>query len=218
MGFLGWDWGGSGKTKGKDTEVNEQVSDGNVGGEDINRSIGEDKDGKFKEKLSLKLSSLKDEDRSRVGVCEEADNEVKGAYEVQGVGLKVSHEALGILQSFIHDVGLNPDEEAVHTLSAQLGLPKHTIRSFFNSQDHRQTQGHDQLQIQKHSWENQRGCSVRRTEEHGEAGDDKTETEQRAEEGRQTGTNDLREINTLNGFDVSTQTIPPMKEEHRGYI
>uniref|UniRef100_A0AAQ4P1U3 SATB homeobox 1a n=1 Tax=Gasterosteus aculeatus aculeatus TaxID=481459 RepID=A0AAQ4P1U3_GASAC len=47
-----------------------------------------------------------------------------------------SREALGILQSFVQDVGLDPDEEAVHTLSAQLGLPKHTIRRFFNSQDH----------------------------------------------------------------------------------
>lgn len=40
---------------------------------------------------------------------------------------KISLEALGILQSFIHDVGLYPDQEAIHTLSAQLDLPKHTI-------------------------------------------------------------------------------------------
>ncbi|XP_050606653.1 DNA-binding protein SATB2 isoform X1 [Macaca thibetana thibetana] len=47
---------------------------------------------------------------------------------------KISLEALGILQSFIHDVGLYPDQEAIHTLSAQLDLPKHTIIKFFQNQ------------------------------------------------------------------------------------
>ncbi|KAK2845031.1 hypothetical protein Q5P01_011690 [Channa striata] len=47
---------------------------------------------------------------------------------------KISLEALGILQSFIQDVGLYPDEEAIHTLSAQLDLPKLTIIKFFQSQ------------------------------------------------------------------------------------
>ncbi|XP_070968633.1 LOW QUALITY PROTEIN: DNA-binding protein SATB1-like [Oncorhynchus clarkii lewisi] len=62
-----------------------------------------------------------------------------------GEGFRVSREAQGILQSFIQDVGLNPDEEAVHTLSAQLGLPKHTILSFFHSQHHSYThQNHRQ--------------------------------------------------------------------------
>nr|XP_029514610.1 DNA-binding protein SATB1-like [Oncorhynchus nerka]XP_029514611.1 DNA-binding protein SATB1-like [Oncorhynchus nerka] len=62
-----------------------------------------------------------------------------------GEGFRVSREAHGILQSFIQDVGLNPDEEAVHTLSAQLGLPKHTILSFFHSQHHSYThQNHRQ--------------------------------------------------------------------------
>ncbi|KAK6327800.1 hypothetical protein J4Q44_G00034460 [Coregonus suidteri] len=62
-----------------------------------------------------------------------------------GEGFWVSREAQGILQSFIQDVGLNPDEEAVHTLSAQLGLPKHTILSFFHSQHHSYThQNHRQ--------------------------------------------------------------------------
>ncbi|XP_055019654.1 DNA-binding protein SATB1 [Boleophthalmus pectinirostris] len=49
-------------------------------------------------------------------------------------GAKISLEALGILQSFIQDVGLYPDEEAVHTLSAQLDLPKLTIIKFFQNQ------------------------------------------------------------------------------------
>nr|XP_046181688.1 DNA-binding protein SATB1-like [Oncorhynchus gorbuscha] len=62
-----------------------------------------------------------------------------------GEGFRVSREAQGILQSFIQDVGLNPDKEAVHTLSAQLGLPKHTILSFFHSQHHSYThQNHRQ--------------------------------------------------------------------------
>lgn len=47
---------------------------------------------------------------------------------------RISMEALGILQSFIQDVGLYPDEEAIHTLSAQLDLPKHTIIKFFQNQ------------------------------------------------------------------------------------
>lgn len=59
--------------------------------------------------------------------------EVRGAEE----GCRVSREALGILQSFVQDVGLHPDEEALHTLSAQLDLPKQAILSFFHSHDHR---------------------------------------------------------------------------------
>ena len=47
---------------------------------------------------------------------------------------RISLEALGILQSFIGDVGLYPDQEAIHTLSAQLDLPKHTIVKFFQNQ------------------------------------------------------------------------------------
>lgn len=47
---------------------------------------------------------------------------------------RISLEALGILQSFIGDVGLYPDQEAIHTLSAQLDLPKHTVVKFFQNQ------------------------------------------------------------------------------------
>ena len=47
---------------------------------------------------------------------------------------KISLEALGIVQSFIQDVGLYPDEEAIHTLSAQLDLPNQTIIKFFQNQ------------------------------------------------------------------------------------
>uniref|UniRef100_UPI0037E84180 DNA-binding protein SATB2-like n=1 Tax=Semicossyphus pulcher TaxID=241346 RepID=UPI0037E84180 len=47
---------------------------------------------------------------------------------------RISLEALQILQSFIGDVGLYPDQEAIQTLSAQLDLPKHTIIMFFQNQ------------------------------------------------------------------------------------
>lgn len=62
---------------------------------------------------------------------------------------KISLEALGTLQSFIGDVGLYPDQEAIHTLSAQLDLPKHTIVRFFQNQrynvkHHSQTREDDQ--------------------------------------------------------------------------
>ncbi|KAF7657137.1 hypothetical protein LDENG_00031030 [Lucifuga dentata] len=57
-----------------------------------------------------------------------------GSIKVRTGGGKISLEALGILQSFIQDVGLYPDEEAIHTLSAQLDLPKLTIIKFFQNQ------------------------------------------------------------------------------------
>ncbi|XP_036414322.1 DNA-binding protein SATB1 isoform X5 [Colossoma macropomum] len=60
----------------------------------------------------------------------EDEGQVKGRQQ----GSRISLEALGILQSFIQDVGLYPDEEAIHTLSAQLDLPKHTIIKFFQNQ------------------------------------------------------------------------------------
>ncbi|KAF7691999.1 DNA-binding protein SATB1 isoform X3 [Silurus meridionalis] len=47
---------------------------------------------------------------------------------------RISLEALGILQSFVQDVGPYPDDEAVHTLSAQLDLPRQTIIKFFQNQ------------------------------------------------------------------------------------
>lgn len=50
------------------------------------------------------------------------------------VASQISLKALGILQSFIQDVGLYPDQEAIYTLSAQLDLPKHTIIKFFQNQ------------------------------------------------------------------------------------
>ncbi|XP_019896952.2 DNA-binding protein SATB1 isoform X5 [Esox lucius] len=57
-----------------------------------------------------------------------------GGAKARSGGGKISLEALGILQSFIQDVGMYPDEEAIHTLSAQLDLPKLTIIKFFQNQ------------------------------------------------------------------------------------
>ncbi|CAM9304556.1 unnamed protein product, partial [Lampetra planeri] len=185
------DWGGLGRKRCKNTEgIGELVSGGNVDLEGKYGSFGEGEEGNSKETLFTKWTSVKDEDCGRLSVCAEAFNEVKG--QSQGVGLKVSHEALRILQSFIQDVGLNPDEEAVHTLSAQLGLPKLTIRSFFNSQDHR---GHDQTQrhrlSQRHRQDNQHGCTDEspggRTDKQEQGVVDKIGTEQKVEEGSNQG-------------------------------
>uniref|UniRef100_A0A672GBL3 SATB homeobox 1a n=1 Tax=Salarias fasciatus TaxID=181472 RepID=A0A672GBL3_SALFA len=136
--------------------------------------------------------------------------------EGQAEGLSVSSDALVILQSFIQDVGLNPDEEAVHTLSAQLGLPKHTIRSFFNSQHHGRSQEYSQSPKR---CRNQLGCTkpsqADMTAEMKEEGDGKTETERREEP---TGRNEASEITVLKEVNVGTQTFLPMKEEQESYI
>ncbi|XDV34243.1 hypothetical protein PO909_004421 [Leuciscus waleckii] len=47
-------------------------------------------------------------------------------------GRSLPPEAHAILQSFIQEVGLHPDQEAIHTLSAQLGVAKEAVLSFFN--------------------------------------------------------------------------------------
>ncbi|XP_008294967.1 DNA-binding protein SATB1a [Stegastes partitus] len=220
-GSLGGDWGCTGRLRDNSTESGEQVRDGNVAKEGMDDITGDNKKGKVKEKLSVKWPSVKNEDHGGVGVCSGADHN-GGRDEVRGEGLNVSSEALGILQSFIQDVGLNPDEEAVHTLSAQLGLPKHTIRSFFNSQYRGQIQ--DRSWSPKHSQDNQHGCTDPNpsqadatTQELEEEGDEKTETEQKEEE-KQTGRNETSEVTVLKELDVGTQTLPPMKEEQESHI
>uniref|UniRef100_A0A7N8YEG6 SATB homeobox 1a n=1 Tax=Mastacembelus armatus TaxID=205130 RepID=A0A7N8YEG6_9TELE len=181
-----------------------------------------------KEKLSVKWLSRRNKTRDQAGVCSEEDD-VKAGDEVFGEGLKVSHEALGILQSFIQDVGLNPDEEAIHTLSAQLGLPKHIICKFFNSQDQGQDEEYNQFQHQrqrpKYSKDSQHGCPTPNlfeadmsTEEHEEQSDANTDTEQKQEEQMQNRRNEASEIAVLKESDAGTQTVPPMKEEQENYI
>uniref|UniRef100_A0A7N8WWL6 SATB homeobox 1a n=1 Tax=Mastacembelus armatus TaxID=205130 RepID=A0A7N8WWL6_9TELE len=161
--------------------------------------------------------------------CTASTAESEVGDEVFGEGLKVSHEALGILQSFIQDVGLNPDEEAIHTLSAQLGLPKHIICKFFNSQDQGQDEEYNQFQHQrqrpKYSKDSQHGCPTPNlfeadmsTEEHEEQSDANTDTEQKQEEQMQNRRNEASEIAVLKESDAGTQTVPPMKEEQENYI
>lgn len=217
---LGGDWGSTGRVRDKCTESKEVIRDGNVGEEETNETTGDSKEGRFKEKLVVKWPGVRDDDQSRVTVCSEADNQVQSGDEVRGEGLRVSHEALVILQSFIHDVGLNPDEEAVHTLSAQLGLPKHTIRTFFNSQGHEQHQ-HNSL-ISKHKQDKHDDCpepslSQRDTTAEQEVeGDGKLETKEK-KVGKQPG-KEVSQITFLKESDVGTQTVPPLKEEQESYI
>ncbi|XP_034455226.1 DNA-binding protein SATB1a isoform X1 [Hippoglossus hippoglossus] len=226
-GSLGGDWGGSGRSR--DTEGKEQAMDGSAGEEGTDEITRDSQEGKVKDKLSVKWPNVKNESQGRARVCSEADNnEVEGGDEAQGEGLKLSCEALGILQSFIQDVGLNPDEEAVHTLSAQLGLPKHIIRSFFNSQDQGRGQEHGRCQHQrlspKQSRDDPHGCTDTNlllpdnsTEEQDGESDGKTETEQKEDE-KQRGGNESSDESALKELDAGTQTIPPLKEEWESYI
>ncbi|XP_061579173.1 DNA-binding protein SATB2 isoform X2 [Cololabis saira] len=86
------------------------------------------------------LPAAVNEDRSQntaagaTGGCPPAAVGSAGSNKKPRSRTKISLEALGILQSFIQDVGLYPDQEAIHTLSAQLDLPKHTIIKFFQNQ------------------------------------------------------------------------------------
>lgn len=119
---VGGDWGSEeGKVETKEEEQGEgldEVSDG----------------GGFKEMLPAKWAGR---NPGRAGVSLEVEGQGLEGEDLEGRGseLQVSREALAILQSFVQDVGLDPDEEAVHTLAAQLGLPKHAIRTFFSSQE-----------------------------------------------------------------------------------
>ncbi|KAF7668489.1 hypothetical protein LDENG_00010000, partial [Lucifuga dentata] len=226
-GNNGGDWGCTGKVRDKGAESNEQVMDGDLGDEVIDRILQE----RNEEMLSPMWPSIKDEDQGRAKVCAEADNEAGGGDEDGGECLSLSREALGILQSFIQDVGLNPDEEAVHTLSAQLGLPKHIIRSFFHSQDHGQIQDLGRHQHQNHSQnqnyrgENHYDCSdpnlsqaARTTEKQEEESDSHGVTETPKKEERQKDRKEGSEISIVKELDVGTQTFPAMKEEQENYM
>ncbi|KAM9385499.1 DNA-binding protein SATB1a [Pholidichthys leucotaenia] len=190
------------------TESTEEVGESHVGREAIDEITGDSKMGKVVEKQAVKWASMKNENHCGV---ETGDNGIDIRDEVKDEGLNVSSDALGILQSFIQDVGLNPDEEAIHTLSAQLGLPKNTIRSFFNSQDQEQSQDHikdctdpDFLETNRTTQEVEEECDGR--------------TEEIEERRKKTGRNEVNEITVLKEVDVSTQTIHPMKEEQESNI
>ncbi|XP_077404048.1 DNA-binding protein SATB1a isoform X2 [Vanacampus margaritifer] len=198
-GSFGMDWNYPMKVN--NAESNDQVTEGDEGGESK-------KEATIKETPQVEWPNLKDENGDGFGIC--ADNED----EVQDAGLRVSREALGILQSFIQDVGLNPDEEAVHTLSAQLDLPKHIIRSFIHSQDLVSSRQREQHQCCSQILKHRQSMTVKRTEQHKEDEEVKIEMD---EQKRLMGRNDTMNMNTVNGFDISTQTIPIMKEEDETY-
>uniref|UniRef100_A0A3Q2DYD8 SATB homeobox 1a n=1 Tax=Cyprinodon variegatus TaxID=28743 RepID=A0A3Q2DYD8_CYPVA len=139
--------------------------------------------------------------------------------EAGGDRLTVSNEALGILKSFIQDVGLYPDEEAIHTLSAQLGLPKDTIRVFFSSQDLEQSQ--DNNQSPKHIHNNQQVCSnpdVFMAELTTQEQDVPVKAEKSETEMEKIGRDTASEVSISRESDVATQTLPPMKEEQESYV
>lgn len=214
---LGGDWGCTGRLSDRCTESKE-TRDGCMDDDEVHEHAGASKEGKFK--LAMKWSGVRDEDQHRSGVSLEA-NEGQCDDEAPGEGLTVSHEALGILQSFIQDVGLDPDEEAIHTLSAQLGLPIHTIRTFFNSQDHEQYQ--HTSDILKQSPETQRDSTEARppqrdatAESEGEGSDGENKTKE-MEDKKEAG-NEASKIIILKESDVGTQTVAPVKEEQESNI
>ncbi|XP_034007514.1 DNA-binding protein SATB2-like [Trematomus bernacchii] len=108
---------------------------------------------------------------------------------------RISLEALGTLQSFIGDVGLYPDQEAIHTLSAQLDLPKHTIVKFFQNQRYNN----------KHHNNNQ----VLGEEERGSPNEEGVRGESVSEESGEDGGGSVEEGRTEGGGDVE-------KEEEEG--
>lgn len=206
------DWGVAERARGNGRESNEQKRDGIVAKEDKDEVTQGSKSGKVQDKLYGKWSGVKREDNGMPEVCSEEDRKPGGGDEVHSEGLNVSGDALGILQSFIQEVGLNPDEEAIHTLSAQLGLPKYIIRSFFNSQD--QGQSEDYSQSPMHNYDNHQGfedlpiadVTTQGLEMH-------QKPEEQKDEGKQTGRSETSEGYVLKELDVATQTIPLVKEE-----
>uniref|UniRef100_A0A3P8W2I1 DNA-binding protein SATB1 n=1 Tax=Cynoglossus semilaevis TaxID=244447 RepID=A0A3P8W2I1_CYNSE len=166
------------------------------------------------ESLFVKWSNVKNESQEGGGICSEAGSNEAGGDEVQGEGLKMSCEALGILQSFIQDVGLNPDEEAVHTLSAQLDLPKHIIRSFLNSQENGQPQEQDLYlqQIPKYN----RGHQLGGTDTDPQQANRSIKNQELERESN--GTIDVTGKCSSTELDSSTQTITLLKEEEEESI
>lgn len=205
------DWGVAERARGNRGESIEQKRDRNVAEEDKDEDMQGSERGKVQDKL-CKWSGVKREDNGMPEVCSEEDRKAGGGDEVHSEGLNVSGDALGILQSFIQEVGLNPDEEAIHTLSAQLGLPKYIICSFFNSQDQGQNEEYSQSPV--HNYDNHQGftelpiadVTAQELEMH-------QKPHERKEEEKETGRSETSEGYVLKELDVATQTIPLVKEE-----
>lgn len=207
---LGGDWGCTGRLADRCTE-NKEARDGCMDDDEVDEPAGVSKEGKFK--LTVKWSGVRDEDQRGSEVCLQANNEVQCGDEAHGESLTVSHEALGILQSFIQDVGLDPDEEAVDTLSAQLGLPIHAIRTFFNSQDHEQYEHTSDIpkapqQVSTELNSSRRGMTVESEGEESQGENKTKEVEDEKQPGREAS-----KIIILKESEVGTQTIAPVKEE-----
>ncbi|ROL45876.1 DNA-binding protein SATB1 [Anabarilius grahami] len=129
-------------------------------------------------------------------------------------GRSLPPEAHAILQSFIQEVGLHPDQEAIHTLSAQLGVAKEAVLSFFN--------GHNWLRQ-----EEQDNCRERVIEEseddYMEAEEecrDTMEKDEKANENMMTGKQDIGVVEqnaaTQTRFIITIKEEEelPCKEEH----
>ncbi|KAK6325621.1 hypothetical protein J4Q44_G00049630 [Coregonus suidteri] len=104
---------------------------------------------------------------------------------------RISLEALAILQSFIGDVGLYPDQEAIHTLSAQLDLPKHTLVKFFQNQRYHVKHHNSTTQMsdagEGEAWEERDGEGVEGTEYRDEellSGSEGSDVAESSEDGR----------------------------------
>lgn len=114
-------------------------------------------------------------------------------------GRPLPPEAHATLQSFIQEVGLHPDQEAIHTLSAQLGVAKEAVLCFFH--------GHN-WPIEKDNGQRTEGNENDiREEDYMEAGDDgdcrETKTNnRRTEEKENTETEDIGLVEQ----NASTQT------------
>ncbi|XP_036000900.1 DNA-binding protein SATB1a [Fundulus heteroclitus] len=199
---LGVDWGITGRAAFIGIDSNGQEGDVNIdlGGQDDSSQNSKSENVK---NIFVTRPTVKSESNGRVGVCPGTDSKVIAKEEIQGDRLTVSNDALGILQSFIQDVGLYPDEEAIHTLSAQLGLPKDTIRIFFNSHDNQQV------------CSNPDPCKADLTTQEPEVTVKAEKTENGAEI---IGRDRTGEVSFSSESDVATQTLPPMKEEQESPI
>ncbi|XP_051949176.1 DNA-binding protein SATB1-like [Xyrauchen texanus] len=123
-------------------------------------------------------------------------------------------EAHAILQSFIQEVGLHPDQEAIHTLSAQLGVAKETVLSFFHGHNwHSQDDKHKRMDQREGEREDDS------MEEDGEYRDTK-ENDKRTEENKITGKQDIdvleQNASTQTRFIIAIkqEEALPCKEEH----
>ncbi|XP_065145115.1 DNA-binding protein SATB1a [Paramisgurnus dabryanus] len=123
-------------------------------------------------------------------------------------GTSLPPEAHAILQSFIQEVGLHPDQEAIHTLSAQLGVAKETVRCFFNGRNWHSEKENDKREETDRNEKSE--DDYMEAQEDGECRDTKTNI-QRTEEIKITGTDGIGMVEQ----NASTQTrfIITIKEE-----